>query len=171
MTLTAISDTVFSCARTINNTLQTVPYAGRAWTFARDNIVLPGAALAVALWSAGTARISHAANWVLPTVGVGVAAAGLLIVLALLHRRRHMPIQSLTSQQQEDLNRAFDALKAQEKEVERLRGEWDKAKLMDQTVPANKTAVTEAEAAHRAAEAKRNSLFWEYHTAKRKAGI
>jgi hypothetical protein len=169
MTLTAISDTVFSCARTINTTMQTVPYAGRAWVYARDNIVLPGAALAVAIWSAGMARISHAANWVLPTIAVGVTAAILLVVLALLHRRRRMPIHLLTPHQQE-LKKADEALAAQGKEVQRLRDEWDKARVKDQAVPANKTATQQAEAAHRAADTIRNTLYWEFQAAKRKAG-
>jgi hypothetical protein len=168
MTLTAISDSLFSCARTINNTMQTVPYAGRAWTLARDNIVLPGAALAVAIWSAGKACISYTADWVLPAIVLSVTTIGIFVVLTLLRRRREKIID--LAPQQPELKKAYDALKAQEKEVVRLLGEWDKARVRDQAVPANKTATAQAEAAHRAADTKRNAMFWEYQTTRRRAG-
>jgi hypothetical protein len=149
MTLTAISDTVFSCARTINTTMQTVPYAGRAWVYARDNIVLPGAALAVALWSAGTARINYTADWVLPTIAVGVAAVGLLLVLAVYRRQRHRTFLLTPQQNIEELNQQLAAARAkfdeQEKVVKAAHEEYGKAAEKRMSVPANKAAFEAAQ--------------------------
>lgn len=58
MSLQAISNTAFSYARTINNYMQTVPYAGRAWVYARDKIVLPSSAFAAAVWKGAGPTIS-----------------------------------------------------------------------------------------------------------------
>jgi hypothetical protein len=136
------ANTAIATTKAVNTYVQDIPYAGKVWSLARDKIVLPGAALAVAAWKAVEPKLSEGANW---TVANKELASGIVIgVIALcLIGRVVLGAPSL----EQKLDAAKKAQTDHQATMAALDQAHKAAAALDQKVAANKEATTKAKAA------------------------
>lgn len=82
MTLQALANNTLIILRDVNNYAQSVPYAGRVWTFARDWAVLPVAALPFTVWASVHPRLTQISDAVAANPGTAAFGAITIILIA-----------------------------------------------------------------------------------------
>jgi hypothetical protein len=85
MTLQALANNTLIILRDVNNYAQSVPYAGRVWTYARDWAVLPAAALSFTVWASVHPRLIQISDAVAANPGtVALGAVAIILIASLL---------------------------------------------------------------------------------------
>jgi hypothetical protein len=141
------ANTAISTTKAVNTYVQDIPYAGKVWSLARDKIVLPGAALAVAAWNAVQPKLSEGANWTVANKGTASGIVIGVIALALIGRVL-LGAPSLENQ----LKAAQKAQADHQANIARLDQAHKNAAALDQKVAANKDDTAKKLAALTAAQ-------------------